>query len=264
MENQINQANIKQQQVDEKSRPNYWRILAVVFAVLFLGSLCLNISNMRTEKQQAVLPTPTQKPTVSPTEQLLPTKQPLSSPFPSPTAATKPVTIPADWKSYTATDPDFGIKTTLSMPPGYSFRFTGSEFTIQNDSDATELWDYSTSVYRDNDGVLKNHYSASSRRTWYENYLSTKQNTFQYKDKVLNVLEIPINASSYLAITVESPSYNDHGEVSGTKKGTHYVYVQNNILHMITPISNKAYTVSAQIPKYIGVIFVSLSSSQIK
>lgn len=182
----------------------------------------------------------------------------------SPASIGTQVTIPNDWQQFTATDPDFGVQTTLSLPPDYSFRFTGSEFTLQNDSDVTELWDYSSSVYRDNNGVLKNHYTGGSRRVWYENYLSDKQSTFQNKDKILSVTEVRINNTSYLAISVKSPAYNDSGEISGTKKGMHYLYVQNSIMHMITPASNKAYTSDAQIPKYIGTIFVSLKSARIK
>lgn len=170
----------------------------------------------------------------------------------------KPVTIPTHWKQYTATDPDFGIKTAMSLPPGYSFRFSGSEFTIQNDSDATELWEYSTSVYRDNTGALKNHYDGSSRRAWYKKRLSEKQST----DKIMSVNEKPLGATTYLEITVATPSYDGRGARSGTKNGKHYVMVQNNILHMITPSSNKAYTITAQIPASIEPILASLFSSQ--
>lgn len=168
--------------------------------------------------------------------------------------------VPSNWKQFTATDPDFGVKTTMSMPPAYSFRFTGSEFTIQNDSDATELWDYSSSVYRDNDGVLKNHYDGSSRRAWYEKRLSERQST----DKIVSVKEKPVNSSTCLEITVQTPSYDDHGVTTGRKNGTHYVYVQNNILHMLTPASNKAYTSAAQIPNNIEPILASLTSVQTK
>lgn len=175
-------------------------------------------------------------------------------------ATTKPISIPSSWKKYTAEDPDFGIKTTMSMPPGYSFRFTSSEFTIQNDADATDLWDYSSSVYRDNNGVLKNHYDGGSRRAWYEKQLSERHKT----DKILSIKEKPSNDSTYLEITVQTPSYDDRGVTSGTKNGLHYVYVQNNILHIITPASNKAYTSSTQIPSNIETILASLSSVQTK
>ncbi|MDA1079851.1 MAG: hypothetical protein O2840_04160 [bacterium] len=170
------------------------------------------------------------------------------------------VVIPSNWKQFTATDSDFGVKTTLSMPPGYSFRFSGSEFMIQNDSDATELWEYSSSVYRNNDGVLKNHYDGSSRRAWYEKRLAERQST----DKIVSVKEKPLDSYSYLEITVQTPLYDDRGITSGTKNGTHYVYVQSNILHMITPASNNAYTSAAQIPNNIEPILASLISVQTK
>jgi len=177
-----------------------------------------------------------------------------------PGVTTKNVTVPANWKQYTAEDPDFGVRTTMSMPPGYSFRFTGSEFTIQNDSDATELWNYSSSVYRDNDGILKNHYDGSSRRAWYEKYLAERQSM----DKIISVKEKSLNGTTYLEITVQTPSYDDHGVISGTRNGMHYVYVQNNILHIISPASNKAYTSAAQIPGNIEAILASLSSIKTK
>lgn len=201
---------------------------------------------------------------------VIPTSSPTSVVQPSPTneavvtekpsTTTKPVSVPSTWKKYTSDDQEFGVKTTMAMPPGYSFRFTGSESTIQNDSDATELWDYSSSVYRDNDGVLKNHFDGSSRRAWYEKRLAERQST----DKIVGVKEKPLNSASYLEITVQTPAYDDHGVASGTKNGLHYVYVQNGILHMISPASNKAFTTEAQIPDNIEPILASLISIQTK
>jgi hypothetical protein len=199
---------------------------------------------------------PTQSPTTA--VQASPTSEPVVTE--KPITTTKPVTVPTTWKKYTSDDQEFGIKTSMAMPPGYSFRFTGSESTIQNDSDATELWDYSSSVYRDNDGVLKNHYDGSSRRAWYEKRLAERQST----DKIVSVKEKPLNSTNYLEITVQTPAYDDHGVASGTKNGFHYVYVQNGILHMITPASNKAYTAEAQIPENIEPILASLTSVQTK
>src|SRR5687768_3499476 len=59
---------------------------------------------------------------------------------PSAADLTKKVEIPSDWKSFTATDQEFGIKTTMSLPPNYAFSFTGSEFVILS-NDANEVWD---------------------------------------------------------------------------------------------------------------------------
>ncbi|OGG17391.1 hypothetical protein A3D78_04220 [Candidatus Gottesmanbacteria bacterium RIFCSPHIGHO2_02_FULL_39_14] len=197
------------------------------------------------------------EPSVNTQNQLIPSLNPTAIYITG--SSSKMVSSPPEWQQFTATDPDFGIKTTLSLPPGFSFLFTGSEFTIQNASDASELWDYSSSVYRNNDGVLKNHYDGSSRRAWYEKRLAEKQST----DEIVGITEKSVNSSTYLEITVQTPAYDDHGVTSGTKIGKHFIFVQNNILHMITPVSNKAYTPSAQIPDNIGSIFASLTSVQI-
>lgn len=239
-----------------KKQPTLFLILGVILLLFLVGVGGYYLGTQKSAEPIGTQPIPTfvPSPTIGYTDSV-------ASPSPK---AIIPITIPSNWKKFTIPDADFGVKTTFSLPPGFSLNYL-SDFVIQNDSDATELWDYSTSIgYRDNDDVRKNHYTGGSRRDWYENYLAMKQKTFQYKDKILSVSEIPINTTSYLAITVEAPAYNTHGEISGTKKGMHYVYVQNNILHMITPASNKAYTAEAQIPKYIGTIFASLTSSQIK
>lgn len=265
MEN-INQQPVNTETTTQNNTTNQQMRFPLVLGIILLlllvgvGSYYLGMQKGGEPFGKQPVPTSTSSPTISDIDNV-------ASPTPK---VITPITIPSDWKQYTATDGDFGIKTTMSLPPGFSFQFTGSEFLIRN-SDSTELWDYSTSVYivaGSEDLLPKNHYNSDSRRTWYENYLSGKIKgpSVQgvYNDKIVNVEEIPINATSYLAVTVEASAYNDHGEISGTKKGMHYVYVQNNILHMITPASNKAYTAKAQIPKYIGTIFASLTSSQIK
>lgn len=274
MENQINVGDQNSQQigqnlvnqtvpVQEKPNTNYLVIGAVVlicFVIFGFGGYYLGIQKSNNSQNNQL---PVSSPTPSATIETLSTTNPPSEEpvvTPKPTTSSKTVTVPANWKKYTAEDPDFGIRTTMVMPPGYSFRFTGSEFTIQNDSDATELWDYSSSVYRDNDGILKNHYDGSSRRAWYEKRLSERQSI----DKIISVKEKPLNATTYLEITVQTPSYDDHGVTSGTKNGLHYVFVQNNILHMIASASNKAYTSAAQIPSNIEPILASLTSVQTK
>lgn len=273
MEKQINIGDQNAQQIgqndinqpvptSEKPKINYMvvgTVILVCFVIFGFGGYYLG--TQKSNNSQNNQP-PVSSPISSVTTKTPPITNPTNEPVVTqkPIVTTKPISIPSNWKKYTAEDPDFGVKTTLSMPPGYSFRFTGSESIIQNDSGATELWDYSSSVYRDNDGVLKNHYDGSSRRTWYEKHLSEKQST----DKIASVKEKPLNASSYLEITVQTPSYDDHGVASGTKNGMHYVYVQNNILHMITPASNKAYTTAAQISGNIEPILASLTSVEIK
>lgn len=248
--------------IQEKPKMNYLvigLIVLICFVIFGFGGYYLGIQRNNISQNNQLLvssPTPsltTETPSnTTPINELEVTQKPI--------VTVKPISIPSLWKKYTAEDSDFGIKTTMSMPPGYSFRFSGSEFTIQNDSDATELWDYSSSVYTDNDGILKNHYDGSSRRAWYEKRLSERQNT----DKIVSVKEKPLNQTTYLEITVQTPSYNDQGVTSGTKNGIHYVYVQNNILHIIAPASNKAYTSAAFIPSNIEPILASLTSVQTK
>ena len=53
------------------------------------------------------------------------------------------VTVPSDWKEITA-GKDY-VKTTLALPDGFVFRFSGSESDVANDVTG-EAWDYSTSV----------------------------------------------------------------------------------------------------------------------
>lgn len=183
----------------------------------------------------------------------------VTQPIQKPSSAGKLITVPSNWQQFTAVDSEFGIKTTLALPPGYSFKFTGSEFTIQNDTDATELWDYSTSVY-DNGAGLKNHYDGSSRRAWYQTRLSERG----AEDKIMSVQEKSLNNSTYLEMTVHTPSYDSHGALLGTKNTKHYIYVQNSILHMFAPVSDKAYSSAAKIPANIEPILVSLSSSRTK
>lgn len=226
------------------------------FVLFGVGGYVLGMQRVGQQSTTGNVSVPISSPTSA--LQLSPTREPLVTD--KPTSTTNSVTVPSSWKKYTSDDQEFGVKTTMAMPPGYSFKFTGSESTIQNDSDATELWDYSSSVYRDNEGILKNHYNGSSRRVWYEKRLAERQSL----DKIIGVKEKPLNSTNYLEITVQTPAYDDHGVASGTKNGLHYVYVQNGILHMITPASNKAYTTEAQIPDNIEPILASLTSVQTK
>lgn len=184
-----------------------------------------------------------------------------SSPTPStkPTATIEPIIIPSNWKQFTAIDPEFKIKTTMSMPPGFSFSFTGSEFTIQNDSDATELWDYSTSVFSGKDG-LKNYYDGTSRRDWYKRKLDgefTSPEEFQKKrGDILSVIEHNINNQSYLEISVNDLNSGDIQK--------HYLFVNNGMIHIIKPASHEANNSTALMPKYLDIIFTSLTSTTIK
>jgi hypothetical protein len=250
-------------QIPENPKQKSRLVIGLIILVLLLlgttGFLAYQNYQLKQQVQQKQpftnptigIPTPTATPSIP--AEIQPTNKPNA----------QPITIPSDWKQYIATDPDFGITTKMSMPPGYSFRFTGSEFTIQNDSDATELWDYSTSIFRGKDG-LKNYYTGGSRRSWYQELLSGEfmlEKPYQFvPGQITNVLEHQINSQSYLELTVSGgPPTNYSGET-----GTHYIYGQNSILHIIKPASHKANSADALIPNYIGTIFVSLNSSSTK
>lgn len=164
----------------------------------------------------------------------------------------KAMTIPSDWKKFTATDQEFKVSTTMSLPSGLSFRFTGSEFTIQNDSDATEIWEYFTSVL----DSTTNYYKGESRRVWYQNYLQGKVvkfsdvHEFKTKGTITAASEHSIGSTSYLEVTVQ-PNYG--------KSEKHYLYVQNGILNIIKPSSEKANSDQAVLPQNMGTILYSLS-----
>jgi hypothetical protein len=207
---------------------------------------------------------------------------PTLTPKPEVTLTSKPpvksISIPKDWKEYTAEDSSFGIRTTLSLPPGFSFSFSGSEFSIQ-DVKNEEIWDYSTSVFvgcspecnEENNkpedisdscfNKPRNYYSGESRRLWYKKFLNgdffCNDSFFGNKTgEIISVDEEFITDNvSYLKVIVES-------KLSG-KEETHYLYVQNNILHIIKPSSFKANSPDALLPKYINIILYSLKSKML-
>lgn len=262
-------------ETSSKKQPTLPLILGVILLLLLVGGGGYYLGSQKSVEPSGTQPISTSvpSPTISDTDSVV---------SPSPKVIT-PITIPSDWKQYTATDPDFGIKTTMSMPPGFSFQFTGSEFLIKNNSDSTELWDYSTSIFRswvqtcnkENDKFedfgaylnrccsdkITNNYNNTSRRVWYEKYLNgnyscTYPATDAVMGKILNAIERPIGNTTYLEVTVDPTSSEKHE--------THYLYLQNQIMHIIKPSSDKANSSEAQIPKYIGTIFASLTSGQTK
>jgi len=209
-----------------------------------------------------VSPTPTHEPEVTLTSKL----------------PVKSISIPKDWKEHAAEDSSFGIRTTLSLPPGFSFSFSGSEFSIK-DVKSEEIWDYSTSVFvgcspecnEENNqpedisdscfNKPRNYYSGESRRLWYKKFLNgdffCNDSFFGNKTgEIISVDEEFITDNvSYLKVIVES-------KLSG-KEETHYLYVQNNILHIIKPSSFKANSPDALLPKYINIILYSLKSKML-
>lgn len=150
--------------------------------------------------------------------------------------------IPKDWKKYNDTDIDFGVQTTISLPPGCDFVFSGSEWDVN--CGENEKWDYTNSVYRGNDERdPRNHYSGESLQQWYQQYTS--------QDKIISAKERPINKGHYLEVQVKLA---DSGKME-----TNYVYVQNNIAHILRPLVIDE--LNSVVKKNIGIIFTSLKSS---
>lgn len=229
-------------------------ILGSIVALCLVGGIAYYAGAQTGAKN---VPTPTVAPSV--TQEVVSPTIGLENGEITPATTNKTVIVPKDWKSYTATDPDFGITTTMSLPPGYIFEFTGSDYTLRNES-STELWNFITSVYRNTEGVLKNQYTGQSRRVWYENYLSRGQ----ANSHLTEVVELPINTSTYLRMLVDVPYYDDRGTYTGLGPVYQFLYVQNNIVHVFQPLTEKARASSSEIAQYIEPIFASLSSKLTK
>ncbi len=160
------------------------------------------------------------------------------------------------WKRYTARDPQYGFETTLNLPPDFSFQFSGSEFTIQSGSPTTEQWIYQSSIFNGKDGV-KNYYTGQSRRVWYQSYLSRQysapDNYLFEPDQILSVEEFSLNKGTYLGVKVNT--------AAGIQ--THYLFVQNMIVHIFAPASDKASSPEAKLPTLLPQVLESLSSKEI-
>lgn len=168
----------------------------------------------------------------------------------------KTMTIPSDWQQHSGIDPEFGVFASLSVPPGYSFGFTGSEWTLHNAQG--ENWDYSTSVFPGDKG-LKNYYTGGSRRVWYQQFLNGDFSGDAGKTKlaeIISVSEYPTGTSTYLAVTLRYI-------LASKRVETHYLYVQNDILHILKPAGVQDVSTSS-ITKNMGMIFASLSSKTVK
>lgn len=166
------------------------------------------------------------------------------------------ITIPKDWTEFTASDPDFGVKTTLFLPPGNHFRFTGSEWILGSYENKDD-WEYKTSVFRGRGAETENYYAGGSRRDWYQRYLNEEfsGNTPAFKrGEIVSVSEHPLGTSSYLEVSVRP--------TGGTSLEKHYLYIQNMILQVIKP--NFVEYEKSLIAKNIGTIFFSLKSVQTK
>lgn len=166
-----------------------------------------------------------------------------------------PVTpkIPKDWKKYSDTDVDFGVKTTVSLPPGCDFKFTGSEWDLG--CGEGDRWDYTTSVFRGKDDKLKNYYGGGALKQWYQRYLNYEffglgdEVNIVARDEILKTKEHKVEQADYLELTVKEGDY---------KEVAHYLFIQNGIVHIVRPLIIDEPT--SKIKKNIGLIFSSLKS----
>lgn len=159
-------------------------------------------------------------------------------------------TVPKDWKKYSDTDVDFGVKTTVSLPPGCDFKFTGSEWDLR--CGEGDIWDYKTSVFRGKEDDPKNYYSGGSLEEWYKKYLNGDffaDYTSQEKDLIIKTTKHSVDSESYFELTIK--------ETNG-RLVAHYLFVQNGIVHIIQPLVIDEPT--SKIKKNIGLIFSSLKS----
>lgn len=161
--------------------------------------------------------------------------------------------IPPDWKQFTDEDWGFGVKATMSLPPGFSFKFSGSEFLIQKDSDASEIWAYLTSISNDENGKSTNFYNGESRRVWYQEYLKGKHGG-AVRNSDIAIVSTKEHAG-YLEVIVSGISSNNE---------SHYLFVKNGIMNIIQPSSAVAYGSDAVIKKNIAAIISSVSVAKTK
>ncbi|MDO8488424.1 MAG: hypothetical protein Q7S31_03895 [bacterium] len=198
--------------------------------------------------------------------------QPLSPPAPSPTVEVtpspasdtitstptvnpSPIVVPASWKVKSATDSYFGLTTSLTLPPDYSFHFSGSETTLSSSTESSDSWDYLTSLSTNSNNQIYNSYDGSSRRTWYEKLLEGNDTVKGYANtQTISVKEVPVNDTSFLAITIKWDL--------GTE--THYIIVNNGILHIFRPLTEAAKANHTFFSQNAPIILSTLTSSWTK
>jgi hypothetical protein len=172
------------------------------------------------------------------------------------TNTTKPtqtvkVIIPNTWGQQTAEDTYLGIKTTVSLPSNWTFSFTGSETSLSGPND--ETWEYETSIITDKNGAVKNMYTGGSRREWYQKYLNGDfQNKYDSPPQIGQIIEHTIGNTSYLEITISGGYLSENRKI--------YLYLENNIIHMFSPVSQKALSSNTQLGSIVDKVFYSLKS----
>lgn len=231
--------------IQAAANPRKSHLLILGFLLLQLPLLGLSyylgtLAACKASKIAAIAPSPTVAvlPSATPTVEVVPTSA--------------PVKVPSAWISQTAWDREFGIKTTLSLPKTFVFKFANNEFEIQSSKDAQEIWLYTTSVFPGKNG-LKNYYDGSSRRAWYQSYLHGEfSNDYQRNDGDITQV---LDKGNFLELAVANAP-------GGTEK--HFVLAKDGLLHIIKPASQKAYSAQAELPALVPQIFASLSSTLTK
>lgn len=163
--------------------------------------------------------------------------------------------IPPEWETVTQSDQDFGVTTSISIPQGYDFWFSGSEWTLQTAQEG-EYWDYTPSATRI-DGERVNLYDGGSRRQWYQRFINgelTQDTYIPPRQTILGTTEIDIGTTSYLRMSVQRTEPLRPVE-------NHYIYFQNGLVHVFSPASEVASGPNATLDQDIGAILSSLQSN---
>jgi hypothetical protein len=228
--------------------------LLIITGIVILSAVYLVSPNRDKQNytEQSPQPTPT---TVQPT--LIP----LVTPRINQISDMAPSTIPADWTKYTDEDTAFGLKTSLSLPPGYIFFFTGSEWLISDENyPKPEIWDYTSSIFMGGDQEEpKNYYDGSSPWLWFQRNLDGEFfEPERIAERDLQIIEV--NEYSFSDnrkyYQIES-QYRSSGQVV-----TQYLYIQNGIVNIFTPINSDQFP-NSTISTNFGPIFVSLTSQMV-
>ena len=165
------------------------------------------------------------------------------------------------WQEFTITDEDFGVVTTLSLPPGYTFAATyGWTYLIfqnTNPDEVGESWDYSTSIFR-KDCELQNWYTGGSPVEWYEKRLrgdyAPDDKNQKKKGEIVDAIEHPSGSQSYWEIIVK----NIFG---GLEK--HYLFKNNDVVAVLKTDWDEAKASEFKLPQVINQLAQSLKITRI-
>lgn len=153
---------------------------------------------------------------------------------------------PEDWIAYSQTDPDFKVQINLSLPLGFAFEFTGSDFTIRN-SDSSEIWNVVTSVTRLEDESLTNTYSGGDVNAWYRRYFNQ------------------LHGASNSTIQSVSPTglfYTATVDLGGGVTETRYLVEDSGYMVVIRPSSQAASSDTASLLPQIAILTDTITIAQ--